>query len=50
MVSESYAYRNGSDPEFWDNADVIKCSECERYYNYKFYQSFTCAHCENEGK
>ena len=50
MVGDTYAYRNGSDPVFWDDSDYIKCDKCEREYDYKEYRSFTCSECESEGK
>lgn len=49
MVSEAYAYRNGTDPAFYDDADMIECGRCQREYNYKEYKSFICAECESEG-
>ena len=50
MVSEAYAYRNGSDPAFWDESDFIECQVCGTEYDYKEYRSFTCSECESEGK
>jgi hypothetical protein len=49
MVSEAYAYRNGSDPAFYDDSDMIKCDVCNSEYDYKEYKSFTCSECESEG-
>lgn len=50
MVSEAYAYRNGSDSAFYDTSDFIKCDKCEREYDYNEYRSMTCSECESEGK
>jgi hypothetical protein len=47
MVSDTYAYLNGTDPEFWDEGDWIKCDRCGDSYDYKQYKSFTCYDCEN---
>ena len=47
MVSEAYAYRNGSDPAFYDDSDMVKCDTCGREYDYKEYRSLTCSDCEN---
>lgn len=48
MVSEAYAYRNGTDPAFYDDSDMIECDRCGREYDYKEYKSFTCFECESE--
>jgi len=48
MVSETYAYRNGSDPAFWDDSDFIKCDKCGEEFDYKQYRSDTCCDCESK--
>ena len=50
MVTDTYAYLNGTDPEFWIDEDIIECEVCGEKYDYKKYRSFTCAECESEGK
>jgi hypothetical protein len=50
MVTEGYAYLNGTDPEFWLDEEMIRCDNCERKYDYKQYRSETCFECESEGK
>lgn len=40
-------YRNGSDPAFWDDSDMVECGTCKREYDYKEYRSLTCSECEN---
>lgn len=50
MVSEAYAFRNGTDPAFYEEADIIKCNLCPNEYDYKEYRSFVCFECESEGK
>jgi hypothetical protein len=50
MVTEGYAYLNGTDPAFWDDSEMIQCNKCEREYDYKQYRSETCFECESEGK
>lgn len=50
MVGDTYAYRNGTDPSFYEDSDYISCNICGREYNYREYRSFTCNQCESEGK
>lgn len=50
MVTEGYAYLNGTDPEFWLDEEIIQCDKCERKYDYKRYRSETCFECESEGE
>ena len=47
-VSESWQYRNGYDPAFFDDSDMIQCDTCGREYDYKEYRSLTCDECENK--
>jgi uncharacterized CHY-type Zn-finger protein len=46
-MSEGWMYRNGSDPAFWDDSDMVECGKCKREYDYKEYRSLTCSECEN---
>lgn len=44
----SWEYRNGYDPVFFDDSDMVECDKCGREYDYKEYRSLTCSECENE--
>lgn len=48
MVNEAYSFRNGSDPAFYDDSDMIECDKCGREYDYEEYRSLTCSECESE--
>ena len=47
-VSEGWMYRNGFDPAFFDDSDMIECDICKREYDYKEYRSLTCSECESD--
>lgn len=48
MQGMSWEYRNGYDPVFFDDSDMVECDKCGREYDYKGYRSLTCSECENE--
>ena len=52
MVSEAYAYRNGTDPAFYDDYLTKVCHVCGGEYSYEDYKSADiCFDCdEGEGK
>lgn len=50
MVTDGYAYLNGTDPEFWIDKDMIECNECGVEFDYQVWRSFTCLECESESK
>jgi hypothetical protein len=47
-VSETWLYRNGFDPDFFDDTDMIECDTCGEEYDYKQYHSTTCVECESK--
>lgn len=47
-MSESWQYRNGYDPAFFDDTDMVECGKCGREYDYKDYRSLTCSECESK--
>lgn len=48
-MSETWLYRNGYDPAFFDDSDMIECDTCEEEYDFKQYRSLTCSECESKG-
>ena len=48
-VSETWLYRNGFDPDFFDDTDMVECDTCGEEYDFKQYRSTTCVDCETEG-
>ena len=50
MVNESYAYRNGTDPAFYDDDDMRVCLVCNKDYSFEEYASKDiCFNCDEGG-
>lgn len=49
MVSEAYAYRNGTDPAFYDDYIAKVCRVCGDNYSFEEYKSADiCFDCDEE--
>lgn len=51
-VSEGWLYRNGFDPAFFDDTDMVECNMCTATWYYLDYEGKRCADCtaEREGE
>ena len=49
-MTDGWLYRNGFDPAFFDDSDMVECDTCGGEYDFKQYRSTTCVDCETEGE